>query len=114
VGTEAVLHRVGRADVVAFLDLDAELFAPRFRAAEHALVLIARAGRLVGPRDRGGRVVLQTFEPEHPVIRAAVLGDPGRLVDVESPRRRELGFPPFGALAEVSGGGAATFVAGLR
>ncbi|HLX87345.1 MAG TPA: hypothetical protein VKR22_02620, partial [Acidimicrobiales bacterium] len=52
VGTEAVLHRVEQADAVAFLDFDAELLAPRLRAAEEALALLARAARIVA---RGGR-----------------------------------------------------------
>ncbi len=42
VGTEAALHQVPAADVVAFLDFDAELLAPRYRAAEQALALLAR------------------------------------------------------------------------
>ena len=54
VGTEAVLHRVGAVDGVAFLDFDQELLAPRYRAGEEALVLLARASRLVGGRERGG------------------------------------------------------------
>src|SRR5438034_1556946 len=53
VGTEAVLHRVPRADVVAFLDFDQELLAPRYRAGEEAVALLARAGRVVGGRDAG-------------------------------------------------------------
>ncbi|MEZ5168309.1 MAG: hypothetical protein R2695_18215 [Acidimicrobiales bacterium] len=36
IGTEAVLHRIDRADVVAFLEFDQELLAPRQRAAEQA------------------------------------------------------------------------------
>ena len=40
-----MLHQVPSADVVAFLDLDHELLAPRFRAAEQALALLARAAR---------------------------------------------------------------------
>src|SRR5690606_3722 len=47
VGTEATLHQVERADVVAFLDFDQELLAPRYRAAEQALGLLARAARVV-------------------------------------------------------------------
>lgn len=52
VGTEAVLHRVRRADAVAFLDFDQHLFAPRFGAAEEAMSLIVRAGRIVGGRGQ--------------------------------------------------------------
>ncbi|HEV7687611.1 MAG TPA: hypothetical protein VGQ80_13630, partial [Acidimicrobiia bacterium] len=54
VGTEAVLRRVGHADAVAFLDLDAELLAPRYRAAEEAMALVTRAARLLGDRSKGG------------------------------------------------------------
>ncbi|MGD9997902.1 MAG: hypothetical protein AB7L17_05125 [Ilumatobacteraceae bacterium] len=111
VGTEAVLHRVGHADVVAFLDFDAELLAPRYRAFEQAMVLLVRAARLLGPRDEGGRLLVQTFSPRHPVIDAALFADPGRLTRLDASRRRDLGLPPFQALARVSGAGAEEFVA---
>ena len=101
VGTEAVLHRVDRADVVAFLDLDAELLAPRHRAAEQTMALLARASRLVA--GRSGRVVLQTRVPEHEVVQAALLGDPSRLVAAEQTRRAVLRFSPAAAVAVISG-----------
>lgn len=113
VGTEAVLHRVARADTVAFLDLDRELLAPRYRSAEQTMALIVRAARLVGPRARGGRILLQTFLPHHDVVQAALLADPGRIVERERQQRRLLGLPPFGALAEISGAGSDEFVASI-
>ncbi|HEX9258545.1 MAG TPA: hypothetical protein VF855_03340 [Acidimicrobiales bacterium] len=113
VGTEAVLHHVTDADVVAFLDLDAELLAPRYRAAEQAIALLVRAARLVGGRSGGGRVLVQTRVPHHDVLDAVLHADPGRLAAGERARRRELGFPPFAALAEVSGPAAPAFVAAL-
>jgi primosomal protein N' (replication factor Y) len=103
VGTEAVLHRTRRIDVVAFLDADAELLAPRHRAAEEALALVVRAGRLVGPRGRGGRVIVQTSLPDHVALRAAVSGVPDEFCAAETERRRVLGFAPFAALATISG-----------
>ena len=116
VGTEAVLHRVARADVVAFLDIDIELLAPRYRASEQALALLVRAARLIGPRrDRpDARLLVQTFLPRHDVIQAALLADPGRLADAETARRRELDLPPFAALAAVSGPGSDDVAAALR
>ena len=78
IGTEAVLHRGGKADVVAFLDLDGELLAPRYRAAEQAMALLARAARLVGGRSGGGRLLVQTFLPRHEVLQAVLHADPSR------------------------------------
>lgn len=110
VGTEAVLHRVRRADTVAFLDFDAELIAARYRAAEQAMALLVRAARLVGSRHEGGRLIVQTRQPRHEVLDAALHADPGRLAEREAARRRMLHLPPFGALALVSGAGAAGFI----
>jgi primosomal protein N' (replication factor Y) len=113
VGTEAVLHRGLRPDVVAFLDLDAELLAPRYRAGEEALALVARAARMLGPRAAGGRLVLQTRLPGHEVVQAALHADPGRVAAAEGTRRAALHFPPATAMALVSGPPAADYVAGL-
>jgi primosomal protein N' (replication factor Y) len=111
VGTEAVLHRIDAAEVVAFLDFDQELLAPRYRAAEEAFGLVARAARLVGGRRGGGRLLLQTRLPGHEVCQGALLGDPARVADAERARRRLLGYPPFGALAAVSGAAGQAFMA---
>ena len=113
VGTEAALHRVEHADTVAFLDFDRELLAPRYRAGEQAMALLARAARLVGPRARGGRILVQTFLPDHIVLQAAVQADPGRLAEEERKQRKLLGLPPFGAYAEIGGAGSEEFVASL-
>jgi primosomal protein N' (replication factor Y) len=111
IGTEAVLHRATKADVVAFLDLDAELLAPRYRAGEQAMALLARAARIVGGRAEGGRLLVQTFLPRHEVLQAVLHADPSRLAKVELERRQLLGLPPFAALAAVSGTGAGEFAA---
>jgi primosomal protein N' (replication factor Y) len=78
------------------------------------MALLVRAARLVGPRDRGGRILVQTFLPHHPVVQAALLADPGRFLDEERERRRVLGLPPYGAYAEISGAGSDQFVESLR
>ncbi|HLH28965.1 MAG TPA: hypothetical protein VKW77_08605, partial [Acidimicrobiales bacterium] len=106
VGTEAVLHRTAAADLVCFLDLDQHLLAPRFAAAEEALALLARAARLVGPRHRGGRLLVQTRLPGHDAVVSAARADPGLLAGTERSLRAELGLPPFGALALLRGAGA--------
>lgn len=105
IGTQAVLHRVRRAAAVVFLELDQHLLAPRFTAAEDALALLVRAGRMVGGRGQEGSgvVMVQTRIPDHAVIAAAVHGDPGPLSLGELELRRQLALPPFSALALVSG-----------
>jgi primosomal protein N' (replication factor Y) len=114
VGTEAALHRVARADVVVFLDIDQHLLAARFGAGEETLALLARAARLVGGRDSGGRVLVQTRIPGHEVLAAAVHADPALLAVAEREVRKALDLPPFGALAELRGPGAPFFAEGLR
>jgi primosomal protein N' (replication factor Y) len=113
VGTEALLHQVRRADVVAFLDADQELLAPRYRAAEQALGLFARAARLVGDKAGGGRLLVQTFVPRHEAVQAALHADPARAARAERERRELLSFPPVTAMAEVSGASAPAFIDGL-
>lgn len=115
VGTEAMLQRIDRADAVAFLDLDQELLAPRFRAAEQALTLIARAARVVGTGGRSGsraagHLLLQTRLPDHEVVRAALHADPGIVAEAERARRELLALPPCSAIAQVSGAAAPAFI----
>lgn len=124
VGTEALLHRARAADAVAFLDFDAELLAPRMRASEEALALLARASRLVSgaqfpgtqpaPARASGTVLVQTRLPDHEVLAAAVGADPGRLSEAERGLREALGLPPFSALARLSGAGADSYGTALR
>jgi primosomal protein N' (replication factor Y) len=110
VGTEAVLHRVDATDVVAFLDFDQELLAPRYRADDEAMALLVRGARLLGPRNQGGRLLVQTRLPEHPVLDAVLHADPGRLARPSLEMRRALRQPPAVAWATVSGPAAPAFI----
>ena len=125
VGTEAALHRVRDADVVVFLEFDSELLAPRFRAAEQALALLARAARLVAETPRARTpTVSPTGRPGASSSRRASLDTlPSwprcRPIPGCWPRRsprcaRALGLPPFSALAVVSGPAADAYGAALR
>ena len=113
IGTEAVLYRVSSAAAVAFLDFDQELLAPRQRAHEQALALLARAARMLGGRSGRGRLIVQTRQPDHPVLSAARGADPSAVATAERDRRRLLGLPPYGAQAQVSGAGAEALIAAL-
>jgi len=103
IGTEAVLHRFEDVGLVAFVDFDQELLAPRYRAAEEALALLVLASRAVGGRTSGGRLLLQTRLPDHEVVRAALRADPDLVSDAERRRRSMLRFPPYATIATVGG-----------
>ena len=108
VGTEAVLHRVRRAALVAFLDFDQHLLAPSFTAVEAALALLVRAARMVGRGEppagpETARIVVQTRLPEHPVLDGIRHGDPGPCLQEDLEVRQALGVPPAVAWALVSG-----------
>jgi primosomal protein N' (replication factor Y) len=114
VGTSAVLHRPLAPDVVVFLDLDADLLAPRYRASEQVMGQLARAARMLGGRVGGGRLLLQTRQPHHEVVQAVLHADPARWARPEAARRRALSLPPFAALAHLSGDGAAGLAVALQ
>jgi len=115
VGTEAVLFRLRRTGLVAFLDLDHHLLAPRVGAEQRTLALLGRAGRLVGARgDEGsGHLLVQTRHPEHPVVIAAQHGAPEAVLAADTSLRFQLGLAPARAYALVKGEGAEAFVGGL-
>ncbi len=112
IGTEAVLHRLRRASMVVWLDFDQQLLAPRFRASEEALALLARSVRMVGGRLGGSasRVVVRTSLPDHEVLQAAQRGDPGLVYEKERALRELLSLPPCSALARIDGEGADALV----
>jgi len=108
VGTEAVLHRAAvrrrRPALVAYLDLDQELLAPRYRAAAQAHWLLTRGAQLLSGRPRRETLLLvQTRIPDHVVVQALVRGEPALVAGAEVEYRRTLAYPPFGALAELAG-----------
>jgi primosomal protein N' (replication factor Y) len=71
------------------------------------MALLVRAARRLGPRANGGRLLVQTRLPDHEVLEAVRRADPTLVAAAERPRRELLGYPPFGALAEVRGAGEA-------
>jgi primosomal protein N' (replication factor Y) len=102
VGTQMVakgLH-FPRVTVVGVVDADAGLHFPDFRAHERAFQLLAqvagRSGR-VGP----GRVVLQTWDPDHRVLGYARGHDVIGFLEEELSQRRALGYPPWRRLAAI-------------
>ena len=108
IGTEAVLHRASvrrrRPSLVAYLDVDQELLAPRYRAATQAQWLLTRGAQLLSGRPRAETLLLlQTRMPDHVVVESVARGLPALVAEAEIEYRRTLAYPPFGALAELAG-----------
>ncbi len=115
IGTEALLRRLDPGSglaAIAFVDFDQELLAPRIRAADEAISLLAMSSRLV--RGRPGRLILQTRIPDHPVVRAATAADPSIALEGQDELRRNLQFPPYAAVAVVHGEAAPEWVGRLE
>jgi primosomal protein N' (replication factor Y) len=105
VGTEAALHRVRDVETVVFLDIDQEISAPRYRAAEITLTLVVHAARLVARKTSGGIVMIQSMLADHALLRGLAVHDLSEFVYEEMARRQLMQLPPYGALAQVSGTG---------
>lgn len=99
-GTTAALRQVGKCELVAFLEFDQLLLSPHYRAQEKALAHLAQAAALVGA---AGRILLQTRQPDSPVIQAATMGDPGEFLAADLALRTQLRLPPTMAVAHLSG-----------
>jgi len=80
---------------------DTTLNLPDFRAAERAFSLVVQVAGRAGRFAPDGRVILQTFRPESPVIRAAAALDADGFYRAELEARRELGFPPYARMVRL-------------
>lgn len=92
--------------LVGVVSADAALNLPDFRAAERTFQLVTQVAGRTGRGDRGGRVIVQAFDPDHPAIVAATRHDYDAFTRHEAPTREAMGYPPYGALARVIARGA--------
>ncbi len=87
--------------LVGVVNADTALHLPDFRASERSFGLVTQVAGRTGRGEQGGRVLVQTFNPEHPAIVAATRHDYLGFAAGELPQRAELGYPPYGHLARV-------------
>ena len=81
--------------VVGVLNADTALHQPDFRAAERCFNLIAQVSGRAGRSERGGKVIVQTFLPEHPAVRHAAAHDYRSFAREELAERKMFGYPPY-------------------
>lgn len=88
--------------LVGIVSADVALNLPDERAAERTYQLLAQAVGRAGRGVRPGHAILQTYQPDHPAIRAVQDADPATFYDAELALRRQFGSPPFGRLIKLT------------
>jgi primosomal protein N' (replication factor Y) len=103
IGTQLVAkgHNFPLLTLVGVIDADLGLQGSDLRAAERTFQLMRQVAGRAGRAERAGRAVLQTYQPEHPVIRAILSGDEEGFWRAEAGARREAGVPPYGRMAGI-------------
>jgi primosomal protein N' (replication factor Y) len=92
-------HHFPMLTLVGVIDADLGLTGGDLRAAERTYQLLHQVGGRAGRAERKGRVLIQTWMPDQPVMKALAAGDRERFLEAEAAARRHAGLPPFGRLA---------------
>lgn len=103
-GTQMVAKGLDFPEVtlVGVLNADTALHHPDFRASERCFNLISQVAGRAGRSSRGGRVVVQSWMPEHPAIQAAVAHDYVGFARKELEERKMFRFPPYGQVLRLT------------
>ena len=103
VGTQMIAkgHDFPSVTLVGILDADASLHFSDYRSAERTFQLITQVAGRSGRAGETGKVVLQTYCPENPVLRQAVRYDYGGFFKREISVRKATGFPPYTKVVRV-------------
>ncbi len=103
IGTQLVAkgHNFPLMTLVGVLDADIGLTSGDPRAAERTFQMLQQVTGRAGRGEKPGRALVQTWQPDHPVIAALVSGDAERFYEEETRVREMAGLPPFGRLASL-------------
>ena len=103
IGTQMVAkgHNFPKLTLVGVIDADLGLQGSDLRAAEHTFQLMRQVSGRAGRVEKKGLALLQTHQPDHPVIRAILSGDAESFWQAEAAERRCVGVPPYGRMAGI-------------
>ena len=103
IGTQILAkgHHFPNLTLVGVVDADMGLFGTDFRAAEHTFQQLFQVAGRAGRGDAPGRVLLQTYQPENPVLTAICNGDRDAFMASDMAARRAAKMPPYGQLIAV-------------
>ena len=103
IGTQMVAkgHNFPLLTLVGVIDADLGLQGSDLRAAERTFQLMRQVSGRAGRVEKQGLALLQTYQPEHPVIRAILSGDEETFWQTEAREREAVGVPPYGRMAGI-------------
>ncbi|MGR1582672.1 primosomal protein N' [Thalassobius sp. S69A] len=103
IGTQLVAkgHNFPLLTLVGVIDADLGLQGSDLRAAERTFQLMRQVAGRAGRSERKGLALMQTYQPDHPVIRAIIAGDETGFWQAEADERRVANVPPFGRMAGI-------------
>ncbi|AJE45895.1 primosomal protein N' [Celeribacter indicus] len=103
IGTQLVAkgHNFPNLTLVGVIDADLGLQGSDLRAAERTFQLMRQVAGRAGRSEKRGVALLQTYQPDHPVIRAIIAGDEEGFWRAEAAERRAAGVPPYGRMAGI-------------
>ena len=103
IGTQLVAkgHNFPLLTLVGVIDADLGLQGSDLRAAERTFQLMRQVAGRAGRAETPGEALLQTYQPEHPVIRAILSGDEEGFWSAEASARKAAGVPPYGRMAGI-------------
>ena len=103
IGTQLVAkgHNFPKLTLVGVIDADLGLTGSDLRAAERTFQLMRQVAGRAGRAEAPGTALLQTYQPDHPVIRSILAGDEEGFWSAEAKERQQAGMPPYGRLAGI-------------
>ena len=103
VGTQMAAkgHHFPNLTLVGVVDADLGLAGGDLRAGERTFQMLSQVAGRAGRESRAGEALLQTLDPENPVLTSLLSGDRGQFLATEASARAHAGMPPFAQLAAV-------------
>ena len=103
IGTQLVAkgHNFPKLTLVGVIDADLGLTGSDLRAAERTFQLMRQVAGRAGRAEAPGTALLQTYQPDHPVICSILAGDEEGFWSAEAKERQQAGMPPYGRLAGI-------------
>ncbi|MCD6333233.1 MAG: primosomal protein N' [Bacteroidales bacterium] len=103
IGTQMISKGLdfGHVHVVGIMDADQLLNYPDFRSLERSFQLMTQVSGRAGRRKEQGIVIIQSSDPDHPVIRQVLHNQTGSFYDQELAERESFGYPPFTRLLQI-------------